>query len=463
MRAASAVRHGSMHHVHPVKRAAELRRSYLRSIAICQNYSAHAHGVAIRDRMSTVEPLPLVHFGYEEGHNIYAYWQELAAGMSAGELQVLWRAGQEQVETISSPDDAGEEDREEPARSVPVPRRPASASGGYLKRLRRINSRGAVLILLLNTLVDASYYGAIGQVFKRLLTEKHDTQPPGLAYFIQVSSALAVPQILYPLAGWLADARFGRYKTIRASLWLLWAGFLILFVSFTVEYVEGDETWAGAVAFYVAFPISFLLINSGLAGFHTNVIPFGMDQMPHASGLEISTFVYYYYWTRTIGTGVFVTILSCTTFRGLIVVIQSFTELFCVSVGLVLCYGLKKWLIIEPHSQSPVGTVCRVLKFAAQHKSPLRRSAFTYWEEKLPSRINLAKDKYGGPFSSESVEDVKSFLNIAAVLLALGGYIIVYYEVKILDPVCKILEWVVLNFYLLVLHGPGRHPLFEPP
>ena len=45
----------------------------------------------------------------------------------------------------------------------------------------------------------------------------------------------------------------------------------------------------------------------------------------------------------------------------------------------------------------------------------VRRSAFTYCEDKLPSRIDFAKSKYGGPFTTEQVEDVKMFLRVLAV------------------------------------------------
>ena len=39
------------------------------------------------------------------------------------------------------------------------------------------------------------------------------------------------------------------------------------------------------------------------------------------------------------------------------------------------------------------------------------------------SRLDLAKERYGGPFTTEQVEDVKSFWNILTILLALVGTI----------------------------------------
>ena len=56
-----------------------------------------------------------------------------------------------------------------------------------------------------------------------------------------------------------------------------------------------------------------------------------------------------------------------------------------------------------------------------KHGYPERRSAFTYWEQEIPSRIDLAKQKYGGPFTTEEVEDVKTFFRILLLLTSLIG------------------------------------------
>ena len=91
-----------------------------------------------------------------------------------------------------------------------------------------------------------------------------------------------------------------------------------------------------------------------------------------------------------------------------------------------------KWLIIEPKSPQSLKLIYQVLKFAAKHKTPVNRSALTYWEEDIPSRIDLGKSKYGGPFTTEQVEDVKTIFKLLVVsvpfflillsLNLLGGY-----------------------------------------
>ena len=64
--------------------------------------------------------------------------------------------------------------------------------------------------------------------------------------------------------------------------------------------------------------------------------------------------------------------------------------------------------------------VFEVIKFAKDHANPIRRSAFTFCEDELPSMLDLGKDKYGGPFTNEEVENVKAFVGILCVLLTMG-------------------------------------------
>ena len=63
------------------------------------------------------------------------------------------------------------------------------------------------------------------------------------------------------------------------------------------------------------------------------------------------------------------------------------------------------------------GSATMLVKFAKDHSNPIRRSAFTYCENELPSRLDLGKEKYGGPFTTEQVENVKAFLGIVATCI----------------------------------------------
>lgn len=89
------------------------------------------------------------------------------------------------------------------------------------------------------------------------------------------------------------------------------------------------------------------------------------------------------------------------------------------STILIMFMFCKQKFIISFAKTNPYYTVYKVLAFAKKHKVPVNRSAFTYWENKTPGRIDLAKSKYGGPFSHESVEDVKTLLRILLIYISL--------------------------------------------
>ena len=96
-------------------------------------------------------------------------------------------------------------------------------------RRRAIQSKGAILVLVICTCVDVGKLSALNQLMLTLF----QPQSPFtlLSTFISISVGVAIPQLFYPLAGWLADARFGRHRVIQISLWCVWLGECTLSVS----------------------------------------------------------------------------------------------------------------------------------------------------------------------------------------------------------------------------------------
>ena len=65
-----------------------------------------------------------------------------------------------------------------------------------------------------------------------------------------------------------------------------------------------------------------------------------------------------------------------------------------------------------------------MLSYARKTKYPERCSAMTYFDEEEPSQLDYGKHKFGGPFTEEEVEDVKTILRLLPVFLSLfGAYI----------------------------------------
>ncbi len=76
-----------------------------------------------------------------------------------------------------------------------------------------------------------------------------------------------------------------------------------------------------------------------------------------------------------------------------------------LAVTLCLVRHKRRWFLIEPNGLNPYKLVYKVTKFARQHKTTVRRSAS---EDEVPTRLDFAKEKYGGSFTAEQVEDVNT-------------------------------------------------------
>ena len=262
-------------------------------------------------------------------------------------------------------------------------------------RVRRLKNRGAVLVLLWTFLVTCIFYF-------------YENENHGIVLNIQ----LAAGCLTLPIAGWLADIYFGRYKLMYLSMWITWASILLETANSVVaEMVEGY----GGIGQYVSgvFMVTAVI---GFGGFQANVIQFGVDQLSDASTSEITSFINWYIWcaySSPFFVDLILAIIDCVNLEprmfGLVVV--------CTQLSIALCSVVlfNHWLVKEPITQNPFGLVYNVIKYAVQHKQPRLRSAFTFCEDELPSRIDFGKSKYGGPFTTEQVEDVKTFLRMLVV------------------------------------------------
>ena len=251
--------------------------------------------------------------------------------------------------------------------------------------------------------------------------------------------------LFYPLLGILADTCFNRYRFIKISLVLLFLNSFFFLIFLIIYCTRVDSTIAERVPWYIItiFALFFIIYILSVGMFEAVSIQFGMDQMVEASSDQISAFTHWYYWSMNIGIGIQALVIMCAVFlMGSCAVQANFDAIksvgkyiFFYAISLVLAlqlltsfaallslYKLKKHLTIEPAGHNPFITVYKVLQYAWQHKCPERRSAFTYWEDDIPPRIDLGKSKYGGPFTTEEVEDVKTFLLLSLVLASLFGF-----------------------------------------
>ena len=120
------------------------------------------------------------------------------------------------------------------------------------------------------------------------------------------------------------------------------------------------------------------------------------------------------------GTSGHFTLLTFILFSGIGFAILGVLSCISISIILLCCCGCHSHFTTEPVGRiNPVKHIFKVLKYARHHSQPVFRSAFTYGEV-----LDLAKDRYGGPFTTEEVEDVKTFGRILLVLISLLGFLL---------------------------------------
>ena len=299
-----------------------------------------------------------------------------------------------------------------------------------------VTSKAALLILCWNLFItillaqwlDTSNYLLIPNIVDKTKIQK--ATPIFLSF-------LALLYFFFPLAGCLADIRCGRYKTVVRSLWFIfWSGVFLmigaLVIASTKLYLSNrvNQNHSTVVATSVLAAIGFgpptlfggLLLLTSYIGFSANVIQFGIDQLHDSPSEDSTIFINWFVFTYNLGLAVSQIMWTSYNIRRDTYVLPITPILMVILLGLSLYIARRKhqWFLVDSGSRNPYKLVYSVIKFAAQHKVPVRRSAFTYCEDELPTRMDLGKEKYGGPFTTEQVEDVKAFLGILCLLLTLG-------------------------------------------
>ena len=306
-----------------------------------------------------------------------------------------------------------------------------------------VKSKAAMLILAWSMIIGAVYlvllnsFGVIGysiQYYNEHIKKVQTSVNILIITIILVYTILALVLLVYPLSGYIADVWCGRYKAVTISLVLLCVALLLLcgatIIGITKSWHFLHFGLGHSIPFGVLVILTFILIVMSLSCYQANIIQLGLDQLLEAPSEKLGLYVHWLMWAYTFGSFIpliILVFLPCSVniryIKDRWIKIISFTPfviLLLLSLLLAFtCYN-HSWFYSEPGQNNPYKTVFRVLNFARKNKYPLQRSAFTYCDDFRPSKIDFAKERYGGPFTTPQVEDVKTFFRIVIVLLALG-------------------------------------------
>ena len=224
---------------------------------------------------------------------------------------------------------------------------------------------------------------------------------------------ITITFIFLPIGGWLADTLIGRYRAIRYSMWIMWIALVLATIS---ELLAQGSTWYG-IHSHLRYPVLFILgvlAAIGFGGFQSNCVQLGITQLSNASTIEITSFITWYAMTLYISEVTFqFTANNCIlpdTPDDHYLYIKTFTVALLLTIALALDFLFHSCLTKEQPTGEPLSLIFNVVKFSMKH-----RHSFVI-ESETTSRFNIAKRIYGGPFTSQQVEDVKSMLRIIMLI-----------------------------------------------
>ncbi len=217
--------------------------------------------------------------------------------------------------------------------------------------------------------------------------------------------------LFYPLAGYLADVRYGRYKVVRCSVCTMWCGLLtFVFIGVIVNAIIMPIAFTVPASYTALFILlmvvdgvllAFLLISLliAFAGFIANIIQFGVDQLNDSPSRDSFLFIHWFLFTLYTGISFGKLVWSLANATGFISLsifgLVLLVELICIPI--TFCLAKRRWFIIDTGIGNPYKEVARVVGFARRNKIPIQRSAFTFWEDDIPTGLDLGKDKYAEP------------------------------------------------------------------
>ena len=273
--------------------------------------------------------------------------------------------------------------------------------------------RGTLLMLLISCLLFAVHWFVYSAIAFSL--------PDNFRFLLDCAHPAFY--VLLPLTGWVAESWLGRYRAIVAGLLITTAALLLFHATFLML----QSQWSPITAFTLAV-IALVVGTLGAGNTYTIMLPFTLDQMIGASAEKLSAAVQWYYWVFNIALMV-KDVLHCIPiqnhFQFLPVVFLTLGSL-SLSAALIMDCLYHKWLDTHNKTGNPIKLIFQVLNYAQKNRCPRLRSALTYIDEEHPSRIDFGKHKFGGPFTEEEVENVKTIIRLAPLLVSTCGAIFTF-------------------------------------
>ena len=208
--------------------------------------------------------------------------------------------------------------------------------------------------------------------------------------------------LLCPVFGYLADTRYGRYKMILFGLLL--CGLSLATGAVTVVFA----TELGNAFYTIIVYTNYGVVCLGSSAIQANMLPFAGDQLLEVCNKKLSSLVYWYFWTQSIGISLTGILFVVTYLFSSLVLVLAIAAV-AIAIGLVILICCKSMFVINSaETKDPIHLVkvtcflCKMMSDNANKDPPLK-----------------AKMRNGEPFTTKQVENVKTFYRMLFVLLSM--------------------------------------------
>ena len=185
---------------------------------------------------------------------------------------------------------------------------------GYHDRFRRvccIPYRGAVIVLIWALLIhSAGFTQSILYYSDMVDFLKEDPNYMDVVRFL-ILSIMILTLLFAPVAGFLAERWFTRFRFLLGSTIFVIIGYVIVSVSARLNFdkINGYVGFSRSTPLKIALCTGLIVYRIGLGMFEANVIQFGVDQLQFASNEELSKFVNWYFWVRFLLTWTLISLI----------------------------------------------------------------------------------------------------------------------------------------------------------
>ena len=317
-----------------------------------------------------------------------------------------------------------------PLLKLPLNQRPLQTSAKFTSKLWL--RKPLVFLLLWQFSVNLSFSAVLSP------SSYVKSSSPGFSLLLGLLTGIIF--LLSPLVGFLADIKFGQYKVLLFSTFVVLLSTIIaaLTIGSSLLIHDYNDTFHLFVA--LLFIGQFGLCCGNMV-FLTNILQFATSQLRDAPTDHSVAYLHASYWCISASSVIALTwnipghqfdvyppdkTVKFDILQSLILTsIYSISALLLITVIYVLIKR-KHWFLTDKYFSNSYKLSLGIARYTWHTNKPQNRSAFTYNEDVKLSRLDYGKKRYGGPFTTENIENIKVLLQIIKILLSVCPFFLLH-------------------------------------